>query len=83
MAKAMTKLDTRLQMEASMMSMLVILLGLLVGAIFTVAFTNAGTFVKIMVGVNGVAGFVFLSSFLTTSFQQYTTYMEAMNFMEN
>lgn len=79
MAKLMAKLDTRTQMEASMMSLIVILLGVIVMTFYTIFFTDLGIFPKVMVGINGIAGFVFLSSYLVTSFQQYQSYLLAQN----
>jgi hypothetical protein len=79
MAEAMTKLSSQVQMEATMMSMLVILIGLLFGAGYTLFFTSASLLVKIMVGVNAIAGFTMLTSYLVTAFIQYKTYMVAVH----
>jgi len=37
---------------------------------------------KIMIGINSAAGFIFLSSFLITTFQQYQSYMDAQEFQK-
>ena len=82
MAEMMSKVDTRVQFEASLMSMLFILIGMLVMAVYMIFFTEFTLFMKIMVGVNSVAGFIFLWSYLVTTYQQYTSYLEAAGVME-
>ncbi len=82
MAEMMSKVDTRVQFEASLMSMLFILVGMLVMAVYMIFFTNFNLFMKIMVGINSIAGFVFLWSYLVTTYQQYTSYLEAAGVME-
>jgi len=81
MAEAMKKVDTRVQFEASLMSMLFILIGLIVMAVYMIFFTEFETFMKVMVGVNTVAGFIFLWSYLVTTYQQYLSYLEASEVM--
>lgn len=82
MAKMMKGISQRTQFEAELMSLTFILIGLLIMAIFTVFFTNTSVFVKVMVSVNAIAGFVFLSSRLVTSFQQYNQFLTAMGLIE-
>jgi len=82
LAEAMSKVDQRVQYEASMMSMVFILLGLIVMAVYMIFFTDFTTFMKVMVGINTVAGFVFLWSYLVTTYQQYLSYLEAVDIMD-
>jgi len=81
MAEMMKKVDTRVQMEASLMSMVFILLGLIVMAVYMIGFTEFATFMKVMVGINTVAGFIFLWSYLVTTYQQYLSYLDASELM--
>jgi hypothetical protein len=81
LAEAMSKVDQRVQYEASMMSMVFILTGLIVMAVYMIFFTEFTTFMKVMVGINTVAGFIFLWSYLVTTYQQYLSYLEAADVM--
>ena len=83
MAKVMSKISQRTQYESSMLSMTFILCGLMFGAVYTVFFTQASTIVKVMVGSNAIAAFIFLSSSLVTQYQQYRSYMDAIEFYEH
>jgi len=83
MAKIMGKLTTQVQMEASMTSLVFILVGMMIMAVYMMFFTEVSLFVKIMTGLNMIAGFIFLSSFLTTSFQQYVSYMMAQEIQKD
>ena len=81
-AKGMANLTTQYQMEASMLSLVIILIGMIIMGIYSIFFTGINTFLKIMVGINGLAGMVFLSSFLVTQYQQYQSFMVAQKFKE-
>lgn len=78
LAEVMNRVDQRTQFEATMLSMTFILLGIIVSAIYTIFFTEFELFWKINVGANAFFAFIFLSSSLITTYQQYTTYMEAI-----
>jgi len=82
-AKAMLKVNQRVQYEASLLSMSFILLSMLVAAIYAIFFTDLSLFVKIMTGVNAVAAFFFLSSFIITTFQQYQSYLAVQGIIED
>ena len=82
-ARAMIRISQRTQYEATLMSLAVILLGLTLMVIVTIFFTDASAFIKIMAGINGLAGFIFLSSFLVTTFQQYKNYLAVMGVIED
>lgn len=76
MASFMKKIDDRTQMEASLLSMFFLLIGLLAFGIYFVGFTNFSWIAKIMTGFNTISGFIFLFSYLVTTFQQYQSLME-------
>ena len=80
-AQNLSKISQRTQYEASMMSMVFILGGLLFITIY-ILFMDFGFWFKVGMVVNGVAGMVFLWSYLVTTFQQYQTYLIAMGLME-
>ena len=79
MAKLMASIDQRTQYEANMMSVLFILIGLLVMGGYAIFFSELSLFMKIMISVNTVAGFMFLFSNLVTTYQQYVSYLEALD----
>lgn len=78
MAKAMAKVDERTQYESSMMSMFLILIGLLMMGVYYIFFVDTTLLFKIMIGLNSFFAFIFISSQLTTTYQQYVTYMNAI-----
>lgn len=80
LARAMSKVDMRTQYEASMMSMALILIGLVVTVIYFWFFFNFATWYKVFLVINGIAGVIFLWSYLVTTFQQYRSYMETIEF---
>ena len=82
LAKAMSKVDMRTQYEASMLSMAFILIGLAITIIYFVVYFSFPVWYKIVLVINGLAGFIFISSFLVTTYQQFKTYMIAFNFQK-
>lgn len=82
LAKAMSKVDMRTQYEASMLSMTFILIGLIISIAYFVIYFSFPVWYKIVLAINGIAGFIFISSFLITAYQQYKTYMIALNFQK-
>lgn len=83
LGKAMASVGQRVQFESSLLSMMFILIGLMVMTIATIFGTDFSLFIKIMAGVNGVAAFIFLSSHLTTTFQQYRAYLDIMGLLKS
>ena len=81
-AKGMANLTTQYQMEASMLSLVIILIGMIIIAVYTIFFLELNLFMNIMIGINAVAGFVFLTSFLVTQYQQYLSFMISQKFKE-
>lgn len=82
LGKAMAKVGQRVQFESSLISMALILLGIIITGIVTVFGTNLSLFVKVMTGANCMAAFIFLSSSLVTTFQQYQAYLSIMGIMD-
>jgi len=82
LASIMSKIDMRTQYEASMMSMSLIIIGMGVSGFYLWLYVTLPLWYKIVVIVNVIAGFFFLSSMLVTTYQQYTTYMKAVEFQK-
>lgn len=80
--RMMSGLSTQYQMEASMISLVIIMIGMIIIAVYTIFFLNLSNFMRIMVGINAVAGLVFLSSFLITQYQQYLSLLAALKIQE-
>ena len=76
MAKAMKKIDDRTQMEASLLSMAFLLVGLLLVCVYITIWGDFSWWFKGMTIFNSLCGFIFLSSYLVTVYQQYVRYME-------
>ena len=82
LGKVMASVGQRVQYESSLISIALILLGLIVMAAVTIFGTDLSVFIKIMTGVNCFAAFIFLSSNLITTFQQYQAYLSIMGIMD-
>lgn len=83
LAKLMSKVSQRTQYESELMSLTVILIGIMIMGIFTIFFTELSLFIKIMTGINISAAFVFLSSRLVTSYQQYKNFLDITGLLNN
>ena len=79
MAKFMKKIDPRTQAEASLLSMFFLLIGMMAFTIYVAFFSDFGIWMKIMTVFNGVCGFIFLFSYLVTTFQQYQSLRETQD----
>lgn len=80
LARAMSKVNIQVQYEASMMSASLILIGLILTLLYFILYFHPPLWYKIALIVNLIAGFIFLSSVLITTFHQYRTLMEALEF---
>jgi len=76
MAKMMKKIDMRAQLESSMISMFMIMCGMVLMAIYLICFSGGSWVYKVLILINLGAAFIFISSFLVTTYQQYISYME-------
>ena len=78
-AKGMAKVDFRTQMEASMMSQFLLLIGLSIMVIYMAIYNPGSVFYKILIIFNMLCGWLLITSYLITTYQQYTSYMSALN----
>jgi len=76
MAKAMSKVPMRDQMEASMLSMFMIMCGMFLTTVYLLFYGEMGWVYKGLILFNLFCAFIFISSFLVTTYQQYISYME-------
>ncbi len=79
-AKIMKEVPLRAQLEGSLLSMFLIMISLTLMGIYFLFFGEGGWVYKILLLINLGCGFLFISSFLVTTYQQYITHMEAMGF---
>ena|SRR3990167_5522646 len=82
LAQAMSKVSMQVQLEASMMSSALIFIGMILTIIYFSFFINFALWYKITIVVNMIAGMIFMSSNLITTFQQYRSYLEAQEFQK-
>jgi uncharacterized membrane protein YagU involved in acid resistance len=83
LAEVMSKVDMRTQLEASMMSMALMMVGLILSIIYAFIYIDLALWYKIVLVINAIAGLIFMSSFLVTTYQQYLNYMEAYEFQQS
>jgi hypothetical protein len=76
MAKMMKKIDMRAQLESSMISMSFIMVGMIIMVIYLIIYGQMGLFYKCLIVFNLLCGFIFISSFLVTTYHQYISFME-------
>ena len=82
MGSALRGMSPRIQFESSILSIVFILLGILFSLVYVTFFVDVSGVVKVMTVVNGLAGFVFLTSMLATQFQQYNSYLSVIGLLE-
>ena len=80
LAKAMSKVDFRAQVEASMLSQFLLIIGLTFMVLFMIFTKSTTGLYKFIVIFNLICGWVLISSYLVTTYQQYVSYMSAMGF---
>lgn len=83
LSKFMSKVDMRVQLEASLMSMTLMMIGMIVTIVYLILYFNLAMWYKIVLVINGLAGLVFFSSYLITTFQAYNSYMDAVDFQQS
>ena len=76
MAKMMKKIDMRAQLESSMISMSFIMIGMIIMVIYLIIYAQMGLFYKCLIVFNLLCAFIFISSFLVTTYHQYISFME-------
>lgn len=82
-ANVLGKVDQRTQYEASMLSMFFMMIGLILSIIYIAIYLDFKLWFKIVTIINGIFGIVFMLSYLTTTFQQYRSYMEYKSLNDN
>lgn len=82
MAKIMKGVEMKTQLEASMLSMSLLLLGMILMSVYSILYLDQGLAFKILLVFNLLAGFIFMSSFLVTTFQQYNSYLSVMQLQD-
>jgi len=82
LAKVMSRVDLRTQLEATLMSTTLIVCGLMTTVVYMIFYINLPIWYKIVLGINGIAGFFFMASHLITTFQQYRNVMEVLEFQK-
>ncbi len=82
-ARFMKKVDDRTQMEASLLSMFLLLIGIITFTTYIALFSEWGIWMKSMTIFNGLCGFIFLFSYLVTTFQQYQSLRETQEIVGN
>lgn len=82
LADVMSKVDMRTQLEASMLSMSLMMIGLILTGIYLTIYTTFAWWYKIVLVINILAGIVFMSSFIITTFQQYQSYMQVKEYQK-
>lgn len=78
MSNFMKKVDMQTQLEASLMSMSLIMIGMTLMAIYLFFFIDGSLYYKGLIIFNLGCAFLFISSFLITTYQQYVSYMDMM-----
>ena len=82
LARAMAKVDQRTQYEASMMSMSLMGVGLVLTMSYLIIYFEFPIWYKVILGINALAGRVFMWSYIVTTFQQYKNYMDVVDFQK-
>ena len=80
LAKAMANVDMKTQMQSSMLSQFLLLIGLTVMVCFMVFSKQMTGFYKFMVIFNLLAGWLLITSYLITTYQQYVSYAGAIGY---
>lgn len=77
-AKKMGSVSMRTQMEASIFSIFLLLIGLTAMMFYMLFSQQSSLLYKIIIIFNLVCGWVLMSSYLATTYQQYISYMSSM-----
>jgi hypothetical protein len=83
MAKMMANVDPKTQYESAMLSSFLILIGIIATSIMMVFFMDLSITYKILICLNCLGGFLYISSSLVTVYQQYANYMDIMEIQKN
>jgi len=80
MAKMMANVPMRAQLESSLISMSLIMISITLMAAYLLFFATGSVAYKIILTINLLCGFLFISSFLVTTYQQYISHMQMMGY---
>ena len=80
LAKIMKDVPMRTQLESSLISMSLIMTALTLMVLYLLFFGEGSWVYRILILVNLFAGFLFISSFIMTTYQQYISHMEMMGY---
>jgi len=80
LAKGMAKVSMRTQMESSMLSQFLLIIGLTIMVLFMIFSRQTTGFYKFLIIFNLLCGWLLISSYLVTTYQQYTSFMGAMGY---
>jgi hypothetical protein len=78
LGKAMAKVSMRAQLESAMLSQALLAIGMILMGIYLVIYGEHTWFFKATLILNLICGFVLMSSYLVTTFQQYQNHMDVM-----
>lgn len=77
LAKVMAKIDFRAQMESALLSQSLLLIGMTIMVVYMALFGQGSIAYKILIIFNILCGWVLISSYIVTTYQQYLSYMQA------
>ena len=80
LAKGMANVSMRTQMEASMLSQFLLLIGLSAMVLYLIISKQTTGFYKFMVIFNLLCGWILISSYLVTTYNQYTSFAGAIGY---
>ncbi|MCK9370025.1 hypothetical protein M0R04_08990 [Candidatus Dojkabacteria bacterium] len=82
LAVAMKNTEMKTQLQSAMLSMALLLIGMILMGIYSIIYLTQGWFFKGLVVFNILAGFMFMSSYLVTTYQQYVSYLDAVEIQQ-
>jgi len=83
MSKMMKNVPMNVQLESSMMASSLILVGMTLMTILLMFFSDQTLAFKIITLINMVGAFIFISSSLVTTYQQYVSYMNVIDLQKS
>lgn len=83
MAKMMANVDPKTQYESAMLSSALILAGIIMTSIMMIFFMDLSVMYKVLIGLNCIGGFMYISSSLVTVYQQYANYCDIMEIQKS
>ena len=78
LGRAMAKVSMRAQLESAMLSQALLCIGMILMGVYMALFMPQPLWFRISLLLNIICGFVLMSSYLVTTFQQYQNHMDVM-----